>query len=350
MDLSTLRSGTRSARLTVGHAGAVDWMNAADQHGILNLTDLREAGLEHRDVVRLARHGELTRLARGWYAVGPIHEERERHVLATRAALRSHGGRAVAGHHSALLLMGLPTYQADLTAVRLSRRTPGPTSTTPTLRLGRCVPLGVQLADTVTAALAAVQHGLSVGPLSSLVAADGALHHGLATPADLRSAVDLVTGHPHSAGIADLLRNADGRHESPGETRLAHALRLMGLRAPPRWPYRAPLRSSTSCSTRRQWSSSSMDASSTAAMRTSRTRLDGVARARRSSGRRSAARIGSANWGTRSCGSPGVTWTHLASSPRGSFGRSSALAGSAPDRRRGARLPSGRRCPSPRNR
>lgn len=233
MDLSTLRSGTRSARLTVSHAGAVDWMNAADQHGILNLTDLREAGVEHRDVVRLARHGELTRLARGWYAVGPIHEERERHVLATRAALRSHGGRAVAGHHSALLLMGLPTYQADLTAVRLSRRTPGPTSTTPTLRLGRCVPVGMQLADTVTAALAAVQHGLSAGPLSSLVAADGALHHGLATRADLRSAVSLVTGHPHSAGIADLLRNADGRHESPGETRLAHALRLMGLRATP---------------------------------------------------------------------------------------------------------------------
>jgi very-short-patch-repair endonuclease len=30
-----------------------------------------------------------------------------------------------------------------------------------------------------------------------------------------------------------MLRHADGRHESPGETRLAHALRLLGITATP---------------------------------------------------------------------------------------------------------------------
>ena len=211
----------------------MDWMNAADQHGIVNLADLRDAGLPRRDVAHLVRRGELTRLARAWYAVGPVQDDEERHVLATRAALRSHSGRAVAGHHSALLLMGVPTYQADLRAVRLSRRTPGPTSTTPTLRLGRCVPPGMQLSETVTPALAAVQHGLSAGAVAALVSADGVLHRGLATFAELWAATDLVSGHPHSVGIADLLRGADGRHESPGETRLAYALRLQGVAATP---------------------------------------------------------------------------------------------------------------------
>jgi very-short-patch-repair endonuclease len=211
----------------------MDWMSAADQHGILDLADLRRAGLPGRDVARLVRRGELTRLARGWYAVGPIPDERDRHVLATRAALRSHGGRAVAGHHSALLMLAAPTYQADLGAVRLSRRTPGPTSTTAALRLGRCVPPEMQGSETVSPALAAVQHGLSAGPVSALVAADGVLHRGLATSAEFQTVLDLVTGHPYSAGIAELLQGADGRHESPGETRLALALRLQGVTATP---------------------------------------------------------------------------------------------------------------------
>jgi very-short-patch-repair endonuclease len=208
-------------------------MNAADQHGILNLADLREAGLEHRDVVTLARRGELTRLALGWYAVGAIHDEQERHVLTTRAALRSHGGRAVAGNHSALLLMRLPTYRADLTAVRLSRRTPGPTSTTPTLRLGRWVPLDVQLTETVTAAFAAVQHGLSVEPISSLIAADGAPP----PRADDARGPSVRRGPRRrpSALCRDRPPLAERRrsHESPGETRLAHALRLLGIAATP---------------------------------------------------------------------------------------------------------------------
>jgi very-short-patch-repair endonuclease len=78
-----------------------------------------------------------------------------------------------------------------------------------------------------------VQHGISVGPLSALVAADGALRVGLATREDVSEALDAVRQHPHSAGIEEMLRHADGRHESPGETRLAHALRLLGIAATP---------------------------------------------------------------------------------------------------------------------
>lgn len=184
----------------------------------------------------MVKEGLLTPLAHGWYAVGPIVDDEERHVLTTRARLRSHGGRAVAGHHSALLLLGLPTYSADLGVIRLSRRTPGPTRVRPSLRLGRAIPTLWQAADTVTPAFAAVQHGLSAGPLSALVAADGALHAGLTARAELDAAAAFVHRHPCSAGVAELLGHADGRHESPGETRLAHALRLLGVAATPQVP------------------------------------------------------------------------------------------------------------------
>ncbi|HVD21612.1 MAG TPA: hypothetical protein VNC23_00840 [Lapillicoccus sp.] len=210
-----------------------DWMHATDRHGIASVADLRGAGLGRRAIVDLVKQAMLTPLAHGWYAAGPIHDEQERHVLTTRAMLRSHGGRVVAGHHSGLLLLVLPTLGADLGVVRLSRRTPGPTRTRPAVRLGRAVPTRFQGTETVTPALAAVQHGLSAGPLSALVAADGALRAGVTTPPELDVAVAAVHGHPDSSGIADLLRHADGRHESPGETRLAHALRLLGIAATP---------------------------------------------------------------------------------------------------------------------
>ncbi len=218
----------------LGHAVTMpDWMHAADDHGIVTLHDLKSAGLTPRDVSRLRRSGELTKVARSWYAVGPVPDDEDRHVLATQAMLRSHGGRAVAGSYSALLHWGLPTFGADLAVVRLSRRTPGPTNTTPTCRLGRAVPERLQGEVTVVPALAVVQHGTSNGPMAALIAADGALRVGLATRAALDDALAVTRHHPHSGGIASLLAHADGRHESPGETRLAHVLRLLAIRATP---------------------------------------------------------------------------------------------------------------------
>ena len=84
-------------------------------------------------------------------------------------------------------------------------------------------------------ALAVVQHGLSSGPLSALVAADGALHQGRVTRDDLDRALGWVHQHPRSALIRGFLELADGRRESPGETRLAHLLHLMKVPAIPQF-------------------------------------------------------------------------------------------------------------------
>jgi very-short-patch-repair endonuclease len=91
----------------------------------------------------------------------------------------------------------------------------------------------------VVPALAVVQHGVSSGPLSALVAADAALHRNLTTPDELGQALIWVHQHPRSAPLKAFLALADGRRESPGETRLAHALHLMKVEATPQYEIKA---------------------------------------------------------------------------------------------------------------
>ncbi len=184
--------------------------------------------------------GRLTSLTRGWYALTAPESPEARHVLTARALLRARRGQAIAAHHSALLMLGLPTYRADLSRVRLVRRTPGPTRTRDGYSLGRAVPLAAQCAETVVPAVAVVQHGLSAGPLSALVAADAALNRRLVTQEDLGAALEWARLHPRSAAVKGFVALADGRRESPGETRMAHALHLMGVAATPQAQITAP--------------------------------------------------------------------------------------------------------------
>jgi Transcriptional regulator, AbiEi antitoxin len=215
------------------------WAAAADEHGLLTTADLHAAGLNVREITALTQEGQLTSLARGWYAVGVLDDAEHRHVLTTRAMLRAHEGRAVAAHHSALLLLGLPTYRADLSRIRLARRSTGSPRTRAAQSLGRTVPDEAILDETVVPALAVVQHGISSGPLSALVAADAALHRKLTTPHELTQALTWVHQHPKSAPLKGFMALADGRRESPGETRLAHALHLMKVEATPQYEVKA---------------------------------------------------------------------------------------------------------------
>jgi hypothetical protein len=63
--------------------------------------------------------------------------------------------------------------------------------------------------------------------MAALVAGDAALHRRLVGLDDLTEACVRVVG-PRTVAIRSMLRHADARAESPGETRLRWALRLMG--------------------------------------------------------------------------------------------------------------------------
>ena len=91
----------------------------------------------------------------------------------------------------------------------------------------------------VEPAVAIVQAGVTNGPLAALVAADAGLNRGLIGSDDLERAFRLMGG-PRVCSVTRVLAHADGRAESPGETRLREAMRVMGIAATPQVRLEAP--------------------------------------------------------------------------------------------------------------
>lgn len=227
------------------------------EHATVSSADANRLGIDAYGLRTMVASGHLKRLIRGWYAVcppgaarapwlgdDPFETERRRHRLLTVALLRSFEGRVVASHQSALVLHAVPLWKADLTTVHLSRTNGDHTRHRAKAVLHPQAPLSpVRTTDglsTVDLAVACVQVGLypphDVGarhPFESLVAADGALHAGLVTPEGLEAAIALCAHHPGIQRVRAMLRFADGRHESVGETRLAHVMRHLGYRFTP---------------------------------------------------------------------------------------------------------------------
>ncbi len=216
--------------------------------GVFSAADAAAHGLDGHALSRLVRAGECLRLTRGWYAVAPPTPPtaEARHALTARALGRANASRAVVSHHSALVLHELPTYAVDLDTVHLTSlplssqaRVPNASARRPGLVIHRPVPgvvapiktaaAGAPVTTTVPVSVAVAQTGLVHGPESALVAADAALARGLVSPGQLAGAVERLTGHAGMATIRAALGHADGRHESPGETRTAYVLRCLGF-------------------------------------------------------------------------------------------------------------------------
>ena len=227
------------------------------EHATVSSADATRLGIDAYGLRTRVATGHLRRLIRGWYAVCPpdgarapwlgddvFETERRQHRLLTVALLRSFEGRVVASHQSALVLHGVPLWKADLRTAHLSRTSGDHTRHRTGAVLHPQAPLApVRTADglaTVDVGVACVQVGLYPPqdvarrhPFESLVAADGALRAGLITPEGLDAAVALCAHHPGIQQVRALLQFADGRHESVGETRLAHVMRLLGHKFTP---------------------------------------------------------------------------------------------------------------------
>ena len=104
------------------------------QHGVVSTADATALGIGPSDLRRLVKAGTVRRLIRGWYAVCPpgaarapwagadsFESARLHHRLLTVALLRSFGGRAVASHHSALVLHGVQVWRSDFDVAQLCR-------------------------------------------------------------------------------------------------------------------------------------------------------------------------------------------------------------------------------------
>jgi hypothetical protein len=218
------------------------WDALADEFGLIDAARLRPAGCGRREVDRLVSDGHWVHLTRGWYALSsalmpeavesPAERRRLRHALLTRALVANFEGRAFASHHSALVLHGLPIYAADLRQVHVTRVDDDHSRSRRGLTVHEAVPGASTTGEIVEPSVAVFQAGMVNGPLASLIAADAALHRGLVTSDALERASGLLRG-PRAHPVRRTLARADGRAESPGETRLREAVRMMGFRATP---------------------------------------------------------------------------------------------------------------------
>ncbi len=196
---------------------------------VISAAQLVSRGIDSHAVRRLVQQGLLHQLCTGWYATRAATDHADRHLLRSRAVLRHLGGRAALSHESRVLAAGLPVWRAELTAVHVTRVDDEVTRRRPhVVSHSRIVGLEMShlagLGPAVPLAVAVVQTGLVAGPMDAAIAADAALHGTRVTREELDAALGLLSGHPGLRRVAAALERCDARHESPGETRLAHVM------------------------------------------------------------------------------------------------------------------------------
>jgi hypothetical protein len=206
--------------------------------GVSSARELADVGADRLTVAAFVRTGTLVRVRRDAVVDGRVWREAtptQRHALRGRAVLRSLDptgtGPYALSHHSALAVQGIPVFGGD-ERVHLVRTDGQRGHVSPTTHghppVHQSLVHVVNGMRVVRPAKAALQVASRAGVEAGLVSADAALHSGAATPEELEEALrDGGYGHGirHVRLVAKL---ADGRIESPGESRLRWLLRALG--------------------------------------------------------------------------------------------------------------------------
>ena len=189
----------------------------------------------------MLRSGAWHRVRHGAYTEGSAWrslDEQQRHTLAVRAVVRQSATSVVVSHTSALPLLGAPTWGLSLdlahvtrTDGRAGRREAGVRQ-----HRGRILDGDVtQVGDLPV--MAPTRVALEVSTLASseasLVVVNHLLHAGATTVDALRARYELgIDRWAHTLSTDLVLRRADGRCESVGESRFWHFCHTSGLPLP----------------------------------------------------------------------------------------------------------------------
>jgi hypothetical protein len=202
--------------------------------------ELLASGHTDRDLARLVRAGVLHRARRGAYVdagVWNAADARQRHVLTTRAVVKQAQTSVVVSHVSALPLYGAPDWGLSFDEVHVTRPDGACGRRERGVRQHRGVLLDGDLTQragllvtsgTKTALDATTCLSTEVG----LVVVNHLLHHGFTTQADLRERYALMDHDPCTLRTDLVLRLADARPESVGETRSLFLMYRGGVPAP----------------------------------------------------------------------------------------------------------------------
>jgi len=202
---------------------------------------LIDAGWSDRGIARMVKCGIWVKVRRGAYAVRKDWRRLDtagQHVVRTRAVMRQANTEVVASHVSGLMLYDGPTWGLDLDSVHVTRtdRRAGRAEAGVSQHRGKILEgdvvhrLGIPV-------MAAARLGLEVttvaGTEAALVAVNHLLHSRATTLEQMRSRYEQgIDCWARTLSTDVVLRLADRRIESPGESRVLYLCYLYGLPAP----------------------------------------------------------------------------------------------------------------------
>ena len=202
--------------------------------------DALASGLDDRAIARKLWSNEWHRIRHGAYINRGVWDclgSADRHRVLARAVLRTSHPSTVLSHTSAAIEHGAPVWGVDLDVVHVTR-TDGKTRRR---EAGVVHHRGILEAQQVTAVndvpvTTPIRAALEMTTITSvecaLVTVDGILRSTGARPSDLRGMADQVRHWPNSLATNMVVRLADPRHESAGESRTAYLLWARGIPKP----------------------------------------------------------------------------------------------------------------------
>lgn len=210
-----------------------------DPWGLLLRRDAVERGIDDRALGRLVAAGELVRIRQGAYCdrrVWTATDEAGRHLLLCRAVMQQYGDHVVLSHGSSALVQGGPDWGLDLSSAHLTHVDGGGRKGSRIVHhLSDCFVGDLRFEGDlpVTApARAVVEVACTDGAEAALVQANHFLHRGAMTPEELLLQAGRADRWPGSLALHPVLHLADGRLESPGETRSDYLFWQAGLPRP----------------------------------------------------------------------------------------------------------------------
>lgn len=209
------------------------------QGGVTNAHQLAAAGVSRHVVLRHVRRRELIRLARGiivdataWRKSQPW----DRHALRARGLMHGPVGAGESpvalSHHSALAVLEIPLFGVDAKVHIV--RDDGRRSSSDAIVAAHAPVESAWIGESgglrvVRPALATLQVAAAFGVEAGLVSADACLRDKRYTEDGLRAAL-AAGGYGNGTSRArEVVAHADGRAESPGESRLRWILTVLGL-------------------------------------------------------------------------------------------------------------------------
>jgi hypothetical protein len=215
------------------------------EHGVFTRKEALSLGYHDHAISMLVKSGAWVRVRRGAYVLGTDWAElddNQRYGVLCRAAVRQAGTRVILSHLSSANEYGAPLWEADLATVHLTRADE---------RAGRAEAGIVQHRgvleeddvvernglETMSATRAAIELTTILDVEHALVEIDYLLHQGFTTIERLHTRYEAMAYWPRTLTTDLVLRLADGRSESVGETRARYLCWTQHLPAPvPNYP------------------------------------------------------------------------------------------------------------------